>query len=130
MDFEQSHSPYDSPKHTSSAPAPFSDVSRLGVASFAISLIAGLLLIGSIFAAVSLVGSSNTFDREVQTSLFVGLGVLTALALHLIGLIIGVIGLFQSNSKKIFTILGVLLNLVVLLGIAGILTSGPVGWAK
>jgi len=46
----------------------------------------------------------------------VGLVAIGMMLMLLIGIILGVVGIFQSNKKKIFSVLGLIINLMILLG--------------
>ncbi|WP_128101133.1 hypothetical protein [Paenibacillus sp. DCT19] len=52
------------------------------------------------------------------------LSILVCLILNLAGLIVGVIGLVLKNRKKIFAIIGTILNGILILAFAGLIVAG------
>lgn len=116
--------------------------SGLGIASFVLSLIGILLFIVCIVAIIGTVASmvdSSGRIADVETlengSLlmaigFAGFGILGAAILNLVGLILGIVGLVIKDRKKVFAIIGTILNgLCVLTGGGFILISSLAGAA-
>lgn len=111
--------------------------SGLGIASFVlaiISILAFLLSIIMIFAAASNV--AHLSPTEIESELMAGGGeefaavlgggllIMLAIGISIIGLILGIIGLVIKNRKKIFGILGVVLNGLIVLGIVFLMVIG------
>lgn len=93
--------------------------SGLGIASFIISLIAGLALLG-LFTAAGVLETTTQggLDEESVAALVIGLGILFAGLTTLVSLLLGIIGLVQQERKKIFALLGTIFSgLVVTLAI-------------
>ncbi|KFL36862.1 hypothetical protein [Arenimonas donghaensis] len=90
--------------------------SGLGIAATIIAIIAGLGLLG-VFGYAGYVGMeqggqpSETDPRMVM----VGMGMLAAMALLVLGAILGAVGLFAGARKRLFAWLGLVLNLLPLL---------------
>ncbi|OWR28052.1 hypothetical protein CDO73_19385 [Saccharibacillus sp. O23] len=116
--------------------------SGLGIASFVLALIGILLFIVCIVAIIGTVASmvdstgqvANIESLENGNLLmaigFAGFGILGAAILNLIGLILGIIGLVVKDRKKVFAIIGTILNgLCVLTGGGFILISTVMGAA-
>ncbi|CAM2973118.1 hypothetical protein PASE110613_10160 [Paenibacillus sediminis] len=102
--------------------------SGLGIASFVLSLVG---ILGSIVCSV-IVGvlvadhiSGNSLDMDMGATDgqlmsigFTAIGFLFFILLNVIGLVLGIIGLAMKNRKKVFAIVGTVLNSLVILGIA------------
>ncbi|OWA34631.1 hypothetical protein B9G55_15530 [Saccharibacillus sp. O16] len=96
--------------------------SGLGIASFVLALVGILLFIVSIIAIIGTVASvidssGGIVDPETLNSSGLamavgagGLGLLGAAILNLIGVILGIVGLVMKNRKKVFAIIGTILN--------------------
>jgi len=94
--------------------------SKLGLASFAFALLFyffNLLLPSLLAGSLNSVLTSADTDNWVNTAL--SLYCLVSL-LNPLSIILGIIALFQKNSKKLFAILGVGLSLFGCFGIASI----------
>lgn len=130
--------------------------SRLGIASFVLSLVAVLLIVIGIILAVvfanQMIGNEdflaeitrltenyeqgtsidpNQLDEEMLGGAFlsiVGAAFLLfgALAIAFVGLILGIIGLTAKNRRKAFGIIGVVLNGLIVVGTVGFFIIGLV----
>lgn len=101
--------------------------SGLGVASFIISVVTGVLLFLLIVIAGAIEASTpGGMDEESATAVVIGLFVILFLCVMLVALGLGVAGLLQKERKKIFAILGVVFSvfffvvtlLLMLIGLA------------
>lgn len=91
--------------------------SRLGIASTVIGVVLPVLLVIFIGLLIVLGSRKNTFGNYVA-----GAGLIFSVIaplLHLIGAAFGVGGLFTKNTKKLFPVVGTVLN--IMLGISGVL---------
>lgn len=86
--------------------------SKFGITSFVLSMVSVFLII--IFIAVGVVveinnpgmiTSGNTFEVRL-----LGLGIILCAILLLISLIFGIIGVATKDSKKIFSVLGLIIS--------------------
>jgi hypothetical protein len=102
----------------------FGKHSGLGIASFVISLgVIGLdvltilagLIVGIILPGIF--ADESRFLAILASVIFLGGGI------AFIGLFLGISGASQKNRKKIFAILGIIFNAVILLGLAGLCTA-------
>ena len=112
--------------------------SRMGIASFVISILATVLVV-TLFIIAAVIGTSafgNVQDpqsidpQSLQESpalvglAAVGLGMLASIAFYLLGLGLGVAGIIQRRRKRLFAVLGAIFNGIVLLLIVGLVAFG------
>jgi hypothetical protein len=96
-----------------------------GIASFILALLSGFgVLCVLILAGVLAVRAGGELDEESPEAMLVGGAMLLGLVVALVGAILGVVGLCQQHRKKIFAVLGLCFNLLVLLGAAGLVVVG------
>lgn len=96
-----------------------------GIASFVLSMVSLLGYIVSVAVVGALISpivnvESNTVTNEdvVQKLGIAGLVVILFILMNVIGLILGIVGVSLKNRKKIFAILGLILNGIILLSLA------------
>jgi hypothetical protein len=96
-----------------------------GIASFILGLLSGLaVLFVLILAGVLTARAGGELDEESPEAMLVGGALLVCLLGALVGAILGGVGLAQQRRKKIFAILGLCFNLLVLLGTGAIIVLG------
>ncbi|GGN92143.1 DUF4064 domain-containing protein [Saccharibacillus kuerlensis] len=113
--------------------------SGLGIASFVLSLISIALYIVCFVAIIGIFASIanspeqilNNFDSmepggEVLAIGLAGLGLLGSALLNFIGLILGIVGLVMKDRKKVFAIIGTVLNGLCLLIGGGIIVISTI----
>ncbi|MFC5653807.1 hypothetical protein ACFPYJ_32790 [Paenibacillus solisilvae] len=115
--------------------------SKLGIASFIIGLISIILfVIGIIIVSTFIMdqnfSNSNSLQREIQDSIEKNdfstyvplvLGALMMIAsagISIIGLILGIVGVCSRNKRKVFSILGIVLNVLLPVGVIGLFLTG------
>jgi hypothetical protein len=108
------------------APAqPVRGHSGLGIASFVISIIASLIVfVLVVMAGVMTVRAGGQMDEESPEAVIVGCSILAGCMLYFIGIGLAIGGLCQRNRHKVFPVLGLVLNIIFLLGIAGLMVIG------
>ncbi|MBX9677454.1 MAG: hypothetical protein K2X38_01735 [Gemmataceae bacterium] len=96
-----------------------------GIASLIAAILAGLLAFGLI-AIAAVHGNDIEFEIERKSGagvgfifLFLGSG-----ATVLVGIVLGIVGCVQAHRRKIFAILGLVLNLMIVLGMCGLMAIG------
>lgn len=144
-----SEQPYNNPYASSRSSYPFSPPkedgpmkqSGLGIASFILALVTVLLVVGSIISATMFVSGvagdtqgflneiekmeeQNTIPSEFVSIMIAGLCMIASIGIALIGLILGIVGAVQKNRRKVFAIIGIVLNGLIVLGAAGIVIIG------
>ena len=92
-------------------------VSVPGVISTAIAILGG----SGIFTLFIIAGyleesTPGGVPEDSPILVQIGIALVAMVALIFIGIILGIVGSFQSNTKKLFSVLGTVLNLVVFLG--------------
>ncbi len=83
------------------------------------STILGILDLASIAYAIY-----NTYDRGGQAPLRYAAACVLILLFSFIGIVLGLIGRQESERFYIFAYIGILLNIIAIMGISGILYAG------
>lgn len=99
--------------------------SGLGITSFVISLLVGVLT----FAAIIIAGFMSSrhpdgMDEKAASTIILGLAIIGFMLLDLLALALGIAGLFQKDTKKVFAVLGIIFSLLTLLGTIGLIIIG------
>jgi p-aminobenzoyl-glutamate transporter AbgT len=87
--------------------------SRLGIASVAIGIILPVLLVLFIVAGIFLGTRKGTTGNDIVVVLM--LISLSFPLFHLIAFVFGIIGIFSKKTKKLFPIIGTIINALLLL---------------
>jgi hypothetical protein len=96
-----------------------------GIVSFIIGIASGLVICVLIVVAVILtLEAGGNLDENSPEAMIVGLGIIGALGLALVGLILGIIGLGGDRPLKVLAGLGVVFNGLILLGTLGLIVLG------
>jgi len=99
--------------------------SGLGIAAFVIAIVAGIALFLSFAVAGYLqVSRSGGMDEKSGLVMLVGLLIIGVCMVHLVGAALAIAGLFQAERRKVFPILGLVLNAVAILGTVGLIIVG------
>jgi hypothetical protein len=96
--------------------------SGAGVASFVIGVAMAMVELTMVIMAAVLVQrgiSSQTPQMEIA-----GCGMILGLAACAICVVLGIVGLTQSNRKKLFAVLGLCINGMILLFVLGLVVLG------
>ncbi|MEW6026165.1 MAG: hypothetical protein AB1599_02575 [Planctomycetota bacterium] len=99
--------------------------SGFGIVSFIISLVIGV----AEFIMVAIAGymemsTPGGIDDKSASAIILGLLLIGGLMVNLAGAAFGIVGLLTPNTKKAFSILGLLFNLIILIGMAGLMLIG------
>ena len=96
-----------------------------GIASTIIAVVLGLVMF-AVFAYAGYVGlqTPGGLDESSPAALVIGLGIILTCGLLLVGAAVGAVGLFDKRRKKAFAIVGVVLNLLIVVGTIGLILLG------
>ncbi|TWU43455.1 hypothetical protein Q31b_24960 [Novipirellula aureliae] len=99
--------------------------SGLGIVSFLTAICMGFALFALIAVAAIIEGSNpGGMDEESASAIIVGLCVFAIIGLTFLGLALGFVGIFAANRNRIFPILGVMFNGLLLLAITALFLIG------
>jgi len=99
--------------------------SGLGIASFALSIFSGVMLfVMIVIAGVMEQSTPGGMDENAPEVMLLGFGILGFGFCSFVAFILGIAGLFQSNTKKILAVLGLLFSGMVMLGTLGLVVLG------
>jgi len=99
--------------------------SGLGIASFVISIIAALIIfVLVVMAGVMAAKEGGKMNEQSPEAAVLGCSILAAGLLYLVGIGLAIGGLCQRNRHRVFPVMGLVLNIVFLLGIAGLMVIG------
>ena len=99
--------------------------SGLGIASFIGAIIAGVgEFILVMIAGVIEVSTPGGMNEESPQAVILGLLMIAGLFLAMVGIGLGIAGLIQRECKKIFAILGLVFNLMIIFGVVGLFIIG------
>ena len=134
------HDPYQTPYTTAKPPMPHTRLelkhSGVGITSFIMGIFCIVSFIGLCVYAAIIVSRNVAEIRSGSTSVeteetfgmlaVVGFGTIVICLLSVVGVILGIIAVAQSERKKIFGILGLTFNGLFLLGVVGLMIVGSV----
>ena len=99
--------------------------SGMGIASFATSVVVGLLIIVCYIAIVAkTVATGGTLDKHSSFAIISGMIVIGLLLCDLIALGLGIAGIFEKKRKKIYAILGTIISAVMILMVISLTIIG------
>lgn len=91
--------------------------SGMGIASFAISIVVGVIVFLLIaVAAMATASTPGGMDDNSPTAMVIGLGIVLMFGLDVVAIGLGIAGIVQKNRKKVFAILGVVFGAATILG--------------
>ena len=99
--------------------------SGIGIASFVISIVAGILIFIVLGIAGSLEASTpGGIDENSTEAVMIGLAIIGLLFLNVLSVGLGIGGLLQKERKKIFAILGTVFSSFLILSVIGLMVLG------
>lgn len=103
--------------------------SGVGIASFVIGILS-LIMVCITFIVAGGSGGVSEYSSSYE-SLMTGIGLLACgtIALTLVGVVLGIVGVAQKNVKKLFAILGLSANGLVMLSLCLIIVIGMIASA-
>lgn len=99
--------------------------SALGITSFILSIVVGgLILVTFLIAGVMEMRSPEGMDERALSTVVIGLAIIGLILMELLAFGIGVGGLFQKASKKLFALLGIIVSSLTLIVTLGLIVLG------
>ncbi|MFG0263445.1 MAG: hypothetical protein ACF788_13720 [Novipirellula sp. JB048] len=99
--------------------------SGFGVASFLISILVGLGAIVVILLAGFVEASTpEGINEESALAVIMGLSIFAMVGMNILGIGLGVAGVCQADRARLFAILGLVFNGVVILGVIALMAIG------
>jgi hypothetical protein len=99
--------------------------SGLGIASFVIALIVGLVEVILVIAAAAMVAQGGgEMDEQSPTAIVLGCTMILGMLGALVGAILGGISVAQRERKRVFGILGLCFNIGILLALGLLMLVG------
>lgn len=113
-------------------PAPSTEEkhSALGIASFAISIVVGCLLLAVFVTAGILNGGRVQHGQTYPGQVIVGFVAIFLWAVDIMALALGIAAVCQSGRKRLYGILGLVLSAATILGSAGLVILGLIFIAR
>lgn len=125
-EFSQPSQPYGAGglREAQPLPAEFKH-SGLGIASFMIAIGMGLLEF-VLFAAAGVLETTTPggIDENSDVAIILGLALIGGILADMMGIGLGIAGLFQPRRKKIFAVLGIIIGALVLFGVVSLIALG------
>lgn len=105
--------------------APDKKHSGLGIASFVIAIVFGFAL----FVLIGLAGYQEVtnpggMDENSAAAMVLGLMLMGALLMNVVGAALGLAGVIQKERRKIFAVLGLVFNLLAVVGTGCLMAIG------
>jgi hypothetical protein len=99
--------------------------SGIGIASLVLAVVAGIAML-VIFGIAGVMAGDDVggFDEESPAAMALGAFALLAGALTLVGLCLGIGALLQKDRNKLFGVIGIIANALVLVGSGGLMCVG------
>jgi hypothetical protein len=99
--------------------------SGLGMASFALAILVGMAeFILLIVAGVMEAETPGGLDEDAPASVVLGILLLGGMVMSFVGIALAIGGFIQRERSKVFPILGLVFNGVIILGLIGIIIIG------
>ena len=93
----------------------------IGIASFIIGVICLITVMGLVVVAGV---TTNAGRATPEFNMIVGLGMISAVFVDLIGIVLGIFGAADRSSKKVYPVLGLVLNVLVVALFTALLIVG------
>ena len=90
-----------------------------------LAMLIGMLAAGLVVTAGIVEASSpGGMDEQSPVAIIIGLGVFAIIGLSFVGSGLGIAGLFQPNRNRLFSILGLIFNALIIFGLVGLIAIG------
>ena len=97
--------------------------SRMGIASFIISLAQGFVTLVLIVIAGIMASMGPSVENEAAF-MILGLFFIIGILGHIVGIVLGIAGAAQKSRKKVFAVLGLVFNILALSFVALLIVIG------
>jgi hypothetical protein len=99
--------------------------SGLGIASFVMAMGMGVYYF-VLFVAAGVIAQSTQgeIDETSPLAMIVGLALMGGIMLDLLAIALGIAGMCQTQRKKVFAVLGVLIGTLILIGVVSLVAIG------
>lgn len=98
--------------------------SGLGIASFILGMLSGGIVLVTLIVTAVMQAGGDTFDEESPHTIIVGLVIIGAILLSLLGFALGLAGTLTGGRRKLFAILGLIFSILVGVGTLGLILIG------
>lgn len=98
--------------------------SELGVASLCLGVLVGFIDVGAVVGAGVLGMQAQGGEPPQGPLMIIVLAILGGAFLNVLGFVMGAVALFQRNRQRAFAVVGVIVNGLILLGMAGLMVVG------
>jgi hypothetical protein len=100
--------------------------SGLGIASFVVSMLGGpaMFLLLVVAGVMSAQAPNGQIDEKSAAAVGLGLVMIGGIIVALIGAGLGIAGVAQKGRKKVFAVLGLVFNGLIVLGVGAIIAIG------
>lgn len=99
--------------------------SGVGIASCLLSVLSGIALV-SLFAIAGYLESQSPagMNENDPSTVALGLALIVAGMTQFLAAVLGIVGLFQSNRKKLFSVIGTIFSVLAILLFGGLMILG------
>lgn len=98
--------------------------SGAGIASFIIALAVGLVELVGVIGAGVMVSRNPDVANDSPVAMSLGLAICGGVLLGLVGVVLGIVGLVMRQRRRVFAIIGLVINGLILVGIGGLMVLG------
>ena len=99
--------------------------SGFGVASFIISILAGVLMfLVFLIGTIMQLSTPGGMDKQSIQAMLVGLSIIALLFIDIVAVVLGIAGLFQKKRKKLFAILGIVFSSATVISMIALIIIG------
>ena len=98
--------------------------SGVGIASFILSILSGMAMLGVIALAGVLASRPEGMGENSAEAMLVGFGILGIGGLLVVSLVLGIATLYQEGRNKVFGIIGMVLSGLAIAGVVALIAIG------
>ena len=99
--------------------------SKLGIASFITSILAGIIMLALfIYAGILETNTPGGMSEDSIEAMLIGFGIISIGFMLLVSLGLGIAGLFQKQQQKVFATIGTVFSSIIIFGTIALLIIG------